>query len=107
MIINRRNSRNYRRSDVSRDRRENPGVMTTILDCDGNNLITGDIIQLVNNEYETGLFAYSAYNKCYGLLRGCWYGSKNPLDPRCYGKFIKIPNDNGMRMNIKRVNSYN
>lgn len=87
------------------DKKENMNCLTSILDCEGNNLTTGDFIAMKPN-YK-GLFAYSVYNKCYGLFYGCWYLDKNIYNPRCYGKFIEIPKDNGMRMEISIIRKYN
>jgi len=94
------------RYQIPRNRYENVGIVTSILDCNGTRLTTGDKIQLINNPYETGVFLFNTTYNCFGLFRGCWYNDKNEFDPRCYGKFIPIPKDNGMRMNIKIVRSF-
>lgn len=41
---------------------------------------------------------YNRYQGAFGVFMGCWYG--DPRDPESYGKFIKIPKDNGMRMEL-------
>lgn len=43
---------------------------------------------------------WNRYQKCYGIFMGLWYKNMDPMNPDCYGKFIKIPQDNGMRMEL-------
>ena len=31
---------------------------------------------------------------------GLWYLDRNPYNADCYGKFVDIPNDQGMRMEL-------
>lgn len=91
-----------RNKPVPRDKREKPGIQTSILDRKGNCLVTGDRIKLRSTGDE-GVFLYHAPSKRYGLFYGLWYGDKNPNDARCYGKSVIIPADNGMRMEIEKV----
>ena len=43
---------------------------------------------------------WNRYQKCYGIFMGLWYKNMDPMNPDCYEKFIKIPQDNGMRMEL-------
>lgn len=91
------NTRNREKRRIGRDKRENLGVNTHLLNVDGNEIITGDIIKISNTNYE-GPVMHNRYQGAFGVFMGCWYG--DPRDPESYGKFIKIPKDNGMRMEL-------
>lgn len=91
------NTRNREKRRIGRDKRENLGVNTHLLNVDGNEIITGDIIKISNTNYE-GPVMYNRYQGAFGVFMGCWYG--DPRDPESYGKFIKILKDNGMRMEL-------
>ena len=91
------NTRNREKKLHGRDKRENLGVNTHLLNVDGNEIITGDIVKISNTNYE-GPVMYNRYQDAFGVFMGCWCG--DPKDPESYGKFIKIPKDNGMRMEL-------
>ena len=73
-----------------------------MFDKDKNEIKTGDKVYMEHNNI-FGVVLWNRFQKCYGICCGLWYKDKNPLDFDCYGKFISIPNDNGMRMEIKIV----
>ena len=83
----------------SRNKKENPGIKTGLLDCFGNEIISGSYIHLRNTDYE-GPVLWNRHQDCFGICMGLWYGAQNEMDPECYGKFIRIPSDNGMRMEL-------
>lgn len=76
------------------------GIPTGLLDMDGNEIKTGDTVRF-SGYYDDGIVLYHRGCKAYGLFFGLWYGEKDPYDADCYGKFIRIPADNGMRMELK------
>ena len=80
-----------------KDKRESLGVNTHLLNCNGEEIITGDIIKFKHNDYE-GPVMWNRYQEAFGVFMGCWYG--DPYKPDSYGKFIQIPEDNGMRMEL-------
>lgn len=82
---------------------EGLGQPSGILDRDGNEIITGDFVMIGDNYWDSGLFSYNSFFGCYGIHYGCWYNGRNIYDPSCYGKFSSIPSDNGMRMELKKV----
>lgn len=78
---------------------EKIGIPTGLLDRFGNEILSGSKVH-INPDYE-GIVLYHRDMKCFGLFYGLWYGEKNQYNPDCYGKFIDIPKDNGMRMEIE------
>ena len=78
---------------------EKIGIPTGLFDKFNNEILSGSKVRIIP-DYE-GIVLYHRDIKCFGLFFGLWYGEKNPYDPDCYGKFIAIPKDNGMRMEIE------
>ena len=88
---------------IPHNKKERIGISTGLLDCNRNEILTGDNIHLKGTSYE-GPVMWNRHQKCYGIFMGLWYEDKNPMNPDCYGKFIRIPADNGMRMELIPVN---
>lgn len=81
-----RNYRLWREMDAARDRRENLiGVDTGFSDKFGNAIRTGDYV-LIDGNPARSIVLFSKNDDCYCVMRGCWYGERNPFDPRSYGK---------------------
>lgn len=89
---------------IPRDKRENTGINTGLLDCEGKIIISGDYVCLRSNPKYYGPVFWNRYQECWGIHMGYWDKGKDPNDPESYGKFIKIPSDNGMRMDIMKGN---
>ena len=83
-----------------RSKNERIGSITGIMDMNKQYLLVGDKIKLGNY---IGRLLWNRYCNEYGIAFGLWYGDKNEFDIDSYGKFIKIPNDNGMRMEITKL----
>lgn len=90
---------------IPRSKKERTGLNTGLLDMNGREIKTGDFVSLTYRDY-SGPVLWSRYNECFGIFSGLWYGDLNPYNPDCYGKFIMIPKDNGMRMHIKLCEEY-
>ena len=60
-----------KRYQVRHSKNERIGILTGLLDCE-----------------------------CFGVFFGLWYLDRNPYNADCYGKFVDIPNDQGMRMEL-------
>lgn len=89
------------RREPPRDKRENCGIVTSLLDVNGNNIITGNLYEIKGKKYSyMGRVFYNRYQKAFGVFMGCWYGDRNIYNPDSYGKFIAIPKDNGMKNQI-------
>lgn len=88
-----------KRYQVFHSKNERIGIHTGLLDCNGNEIKTGDNIRFKDTSYE-GKVLWNRNLNCYGLYFGLWYLDKDPYKADCYGKFIKIPNDQGMRMEL-------
>lgn len=89
------------RREPPRDKRENCGVVTSLLDANGNNIITGNLYEIKGKKYSyMGRVFYNRYQKAFGVFMGCWYGDRNAYNPDSYGKFVAIPKDNGMKNQI-------
>ncbi len=79
-----RNHRRWRELSRARDKRENLiGVDTGFTDKSGKPIRTGDKVS-IDGGIDIVLFDKNSDSYC--ALRGCWYGEKNPYDPRSYGK---------------------
>lgn len=79
-----RNHRLWRELSRARDKRENLiGVDTGFADKGGNPIRTGDRVSVDGG---VGVVLFDKNLDSYCVLRGCWYGERNPYDPRCYGK---------------------
>lgn len=85
------------------DKREAAGIHTKLLDCDRREIITGDIVRLKSNPYYSGPVMWNRHQECFGIFMGLWYEGQDKYNPDCYGKFIRIPKDNGMRMDIETI----
>ena len=90
------------RHKIPRDVRERIGVETSLLNCNGDKIKTGDDVHLKGTDYK-GKVMWNRHQDCFGIFMGLWYLDMDPLNPDCYGKFIRIPDDNGMRMEIEPV----
>ena len=89
------------RKEPTRDKRENCGIVTSLLDVNGNNIITGNLYEIKGKKYSyMGRVFYNRYQKAFGVFMGCWYGDRNIYNPDSNGKFIAIPKDNGMKNQI-------
>lgn len=86
------------------DKKERVGVPTGLLNAERNEIISGDHIKLKDGRYD-GIILWNRYQKCWGMYLGCWYLDKDPYNPDCYGQFIAIPADQGMRMELIPVDS--
>lgn len=75
------------------------GDETGLLDMNKNSILFGDYIKLKNTNYD-GPVLYNKEQGKLGICFGLWYGDLNPYNEQCYGKFIAIPKDNGMRMEL-------
>lgn len=103
-MIRKNNLKTGRRTDrkwesTPHSKMDRVGVSTGLLDKFGNEILSGTKVRISPN-YE-GIVLYNRNMKCFGLFFGLWYGDKNPYDSDCYGKYINIPKDNGMRMEIE------
>ena len=60
------------RREPPRDKRENCGVVTSLLDVNGNNIITGNLYEIKgkNHSYMGRVF-YNRYQKAFGVFMGC------------------------------------
>ena len=96
----RRTNRRWRPEPHSK--MERIGIPTGLLDVVGNEIMSGDRVRLSSGH--EGIVLYHRGIQCFGLFFGSCFGDCNPYDPDCYGKFIPIPNDNGMRMEIEIIN---
>ena len=87
---------------ISKSIKERIGYPTGLMDCNGDEILTGDYIHLKSFKFYNyvGPVLWNREQKRYGIFSGLWYGDKNPLNPDSYGKFISIPKDNGMRMEL-------
>ena len=92
------------RREPTRDKRENCGIVTSLLDVNGNNIVTGNLYEIKGKKYSyMGRVFYNRYQKAFGVFMGCWYGDRNAYNPDSYGKFVAIPKDNGMKNQIFTV----
>lgn len=95
---------------IPHSKKERIGQPTGLLDCHRNEIMTGDIVRLKGNRYRCSVKGPVMWNRhCdrYGVFLdySLWYRGMNPYDPDCYGKFIEIPHDNGMRMELELIKS--
>lgn len=103
-MISKNNLKAGRRLDrkwkpTPRSKMDKIGISTGLFDKFGNEILSGAKVR-IKPDYE-GIVLYHRDMKCFGLFFGLWYGEKNPYDSDCYGKYIAIPKDNGMRMEIE------
>ena len=105
-MISKNNLKTGRRTDRRRkptphSKLESTGMNTGLLDRNGNAIMTGDKVLLINSSID-GVVLYNRYAGQFGVFYSysMWYGD-NPNNPDSYGKFIAIPADNGMRMEIE------
>lgn len=84
-----RNHRRWREMSRARDKRENIiGVDIGFTDKSGNTIRTGDRVSVYDDG--EGVVLFHKDENAYCVFRGCWYGERNPYDPRCYGKLDYI-----------------
>lgn len=96
--------KNNREHKLKKDNKGKLGVNLGIVDKEGIELKTGDIVRY--REY-TGVLLYNHYYEKYGLALGYskWYGdNKYKIDS--YGKFIEIPMDNGAKLELERLEEF-
>lgn len=88
------------RREPTRDKRENCGIITSLLDANGNNIVTGNLYEIRGKKHSyLGKVFYNRYQKAFGVFIGYWYGDKNSNNPENF-KFVAIPKDNGMKNQI-------
>ena len=107
-MINKRNFKTGRRIGrrlrcTPHSKMERIGISTGLLDMFGNEFLSGTKVRI--NPCHEGVVLYNRDMKCFGLFLGLWYGNKDPYNSDCYGKFISIPKDNGMRMEIEIIST--
>ena len=79
-----RNHRRWRELSRARDKRENLiGVNTGFTDKNSKPICTGNKVSV---DGAVGVVLFHKGEDSYCVFRGCWYGERNPYDPRCYGK---------------------
>lgn len=93
-IINK--NRMYTRPEKSKLNRV--GTDTGLLDMHNNHILVGDQV-FIPGSINKGIVLYNSNEKCFGIYYGAWYGD-DLYDPNTYGKFIRIPSDNGMKMQL-------
>ena len=108
-MINKQNLKTGRRKDnnpksIPHSKMERLGIPTGLYDKFNNEIISGAKVR-IGKDYE-GIVLYHRTINSFGVFNGLWYGDKDPYDADCYGKFIKIPKDNGMKMDIEILDQY-
>ena len=105
-MINKDNLKTGRRTDrrwrpTPHSKLEAIGISTGLLDRHGKEIVTGDKVLLINSSID-GVVLYNRYAGRFGVFYSysMWYGD-NLYNPDSYGKYISIPADNGMRMEIE------
>ncbi len=95
--------RNKKQHRINGDKRKRIGLPTGILASDGSELLSGDKI-FFYNQICVVLYCreIKAFEAC--PIRWCCAGRKDPMDYDCYVASITLPNDNGARMRIFKVN---
>lgn len=88
-----------KRYQVRHSKNERIGTLTRLLNSEGNEIKTGDYVKIRGTNYD-GIVLWHREAKCYGVFFGLWYLDRNPYNADCYGKFISINNDQGMRMEL-------
>ena len=88
-----------KRYQVRHSKNERIGTLTRLLNSEGNEIKTGDYVKIRGTNYD-GIVLWNREAKCYSVFFGLWYLDKNPYNADCYGKFISINNDQGMRMEL-------
>ena len=83
-----------------RSKKEAIGQPTGLLDVNGDEILTGARYALRSkNGEEKGVVLWNRAQNAYGLFSGLFYG-ENIMSADSYGKFTRIPADNGMRMQL-------
>lgn len=90
------------RKQIPKSKKERIGEPTGLLDNERNEIMTGDFIHIIGTDY-IGPVMWNRHSDCYGIFMGLWYLGQDPYNPDCYGKFICIPHDNGMRMQLEKI----
>lgn len=88
-----------KRYQVRHSKNERIDTLTRLLNSEGNEIRTGDYIKLRGTNYD-GIVLWHREAKCFGIFFGLWYLDRNPYNADCYGKFIAINSDQGMRMDL-------
>lgn len=84
---------------IPKDKRERVGIPTGLYDSQNNEIITGDLVEIISSS-TVGRVFWNRYEKAFGLFYGCWYANKDQYSPDSYGKFVRINSDQGMKMNL-------
>lgn len=87
---------------IPRNKYENPGYETPLLNANGEHIITGDFYHLKNTNIYGPVFFNKWYN-CFGIFEGAWYQPYDFLNPETYGKFTRIPLDQGMKNDLIKL----
>ena len=107
-----KNERVRKQKWISRDKKENVlGADTGFVDVQGNTIFSGSIVLVFPNKgdsFPVVTIAFVLWNDAlkrpqYCAMRGCWYGERNPSDPRCYGKIEKYFNGKGGKYDTIKV----
>lgn len=87
---------------IPKSKFENPGYETHLLNSDGDYIITGDFYHLKGTNIYGPVF-YNKWYKCFGIFEGAWYQPYDFLNPETYGKFTRIPLDQGMKNELIKL----
>lgn len=79
---------------------ENCGYITPLLNSKNEYIITGDFYHLKDTRYYGPVF-FNKWQNCFGLFLG--YNGDNIYNPNYYGKFIRIPYDQGMKNELIKI----
>ena len=85
--------------NIPRSNLERIGSVTGLMDKNKNYLLVGDKIEC---GIYSGRLLYNRFYGCYGIAFG-FYNDLDKYNIDSYSKFVAIPNDNGMRMEIKKL----
>ena len=77
------------------------GTPTGLLNRDHHEILVGDYIKLKDTIYDGPVLWHPVFG-CYGVCFGLWHGDQI-YDYRSYGKFSRIPDDQGMRMELLSI----
>ena len=92
---------NKRQDYAPRTEKDRIGQPTGLLDANGDEIMTGQRYALKHKGgEEIGVIFWNRFQNTYGLFTGFFYNGSNPMNSDSYGKFIRSPADNGMRMQL-------
>lgn len=84
---------------IPKSKKERIGIPTGLLDCNGNEIITGSYYKFANSHI-AGPVLWNRNQDRFGIFYGLWYDDRDPMNPDAYGKFTYINPDQGMRMEL-------